>query len=182
VFGAISYSGIFDRLAKQVMHIVLVLAKMVFGAIPGRPIGFSRERRLFRCCQEVCDKIAVKLAPTDNLDKAFGPTSTGVLLGVCYNAMDWVWFLKEDKLSIILNMLQGAMKVEKMTRMRIKLLMVDIRCIVLTSKFYHTNLIMDSHQLDGGMKGMVRVSDWARSELAWWELHEHERLCQFGLH
>jgi hypothetical protein len=180
IFGAVSSPGIFDRLAKLVLCIVLRKCGMprrcviqhlddVCSASPG---GSDRARKFYTCYQEVCSRIGISLAPTDDPDKAFGPTTDGIVLGVCYNTVDWVWYLREDKISIILNRMEDAMEDEEMTQRAVQSLcgrLVDLRCLVPCSKFYLANLIKDAHQTEE-LESMVSLADWTRQDLAWWKV------------
>jgi hypothetical protein len=180
IFGAISSPGIFDRLAKLVLYIALVQADMPARCViqhlddvcSASPAGSGRAARFFNNYREVCEVIGVKLATEVDPDKAFAPSTEGIVLGVCYDTVDFVWYLREDKLSIILNMVQDAIEDEEMTQRVVQSLngkLVDIRCLVPNSKFYLANLIMDSHQTDD-MESMVELGDWTRADLSWWKL------------
>ena len=180
IFGAVSSAGIFDRLAKLVLFIARVRAGMparcviqhLDDVVSASPAGSGRASRFYRSYIEVCQEIGVELASEDDPDKAFSPTTEGVVLGVCYDTVEWVWYLREDKLSIILNMVENAIEDEEMTQRSVKSLsgkLIDIRYLVPSSKFYLSNLIMDSH-LTSDLDTSVQVSDWMRSDLSWWKL------------
>ena len=173
VFGAVSSAGLFDRLAKLVLHIVLVRSKMPARCViqhlddvcSASPAGSGRAQMFSDTYQEVCGTIGVKLAPTDDPDKAFGPRTEGLVLGVCYNTVEWVWFLREDKLARILNKIQDAIEDEEMTQRSVMSLtgkLTDIRCLVPNSKFHLGNLILDSHQVHTDLEAMVELSNWTR--------------------
>ena len=180
IFGGTSSAGIFDRLAKLVLHIVIVhsgmparcVVQVLDDVCSASPAGSGRALKFYNCYQEVCRKIGVKLAPADDPDKAFGPSTSGIVLGVCYDTVDWVWFLREDKLSIILNMIEDIMENEEVTQRYVKSMMgklMNIRSLVPNGKYYLGNLIQDSHQTED-LEAMVTVSDWTRADLAWWKL------------
>jgi hypothetical protein len=114
----------------------------------------------------------VKQASEDDPDKVFGPRTEGIVLGVYYDTIEWVWFLQKDKLSIILNKVEDAIEKEEMVQRAVKSLtgkLVDIRCLVPNSKFYLSNLIIDAHQTKE-LESMVEVSEWIRRDLAWWKV------------
>ena len=157
LIGTVSSPGIYDRLAKLVLHIVIKKCDMPRRCVVQHlddvcsvsPKGSGRAKRFYDCYGEVCDKIGVRLATVDDPDKAFGPSTDGIVLGVCYDTERWVWYLREDKISIILNMLENAMEDEEMTQRTVQSLngkLVNIRCLIPVSKFYLANLIMDAHQ------------------------------------
>ena len=180
VFGAVSAAGIFDRLAKLVLHLARVRAGMPARSViqhlddvcSASPAGSGRAHRFYNAYSDVCEEIGVKLASDEDPDKAFPPCTEGIVLGVCYDTVEWVWYLREDKLSIILNRIEEAMEHEELTQRAVQSLngkLLDIRVLVPNSKFYLSNLMMDSHQTDE-LDSMVELSDWTRSDLAWWKL------------
>ena len=180
VFGAVSAAGIYDRLAKLVLHLALVRAEMPARSViqhlddvcSASPAGSGRAQKFYNAYSEVCEEIGVKLASDEDPDKAFAPCTEGIVLGVCYDTVKWVWYLREDKLSIILNRIEEAMEHEELTQRAVQSLngkLLDIRVLVPNSKFYLSNLMMDSHQTDQ-LDSMVELSDWTRSDLAWWKL------------
>ena len=179
VFGASSSAGLFDRLAKIVLHIVLGISNMPRRCViqhlddvcSASPSGTNRASKFYNTFKEVCREIGVKLAPEGDPDKEFGPTTKGVVLGVVYDTVSWSWSIKEEKLSIILNNIQDCMENETMTLRDIKSLtgkLIDIRCLYPDFKFHLANLIKDSSTNGKEMKDLVSLSDWARKDLAWW--------------
>ena len=90
VFGAVSSPGIYDRLAKVVLHIVLQKSQMPARCViqhlddvcSASPAGSGMANRFYDCHQEVCYKIGVKLTSPDDPDKAFNASTRGIVLGV----------------------------------------------------------------------------------------------------
>ena len=94
----------FDRLAKVVLHIVVKESK------------FPREQvcqYLDDCCAvsaseeqissydntffRIAKLLGVELAPRDDPEKSFGPSTEGVVLGVHYNTVTWTWAFPQEK-------------------------------------------------------------------------------------
>ena len=95
------------------------------------------------------------------------------MLGVCYNTVDFVWFLREDKLSIILNMIQNAIEDMEMSQRMVKSLtgkLVDLRFLVPNSKYHLAFLMKDANQWNDDLERMVSLSDWTRADLTWWRV------------
>ena len=93
-------------------------------------------------------ELGIKLAPEGDKDKEFGPSTEGIVLGVCYNTEYFTWYLKETKLAIILNAIQDSIEDEEMSERTGKQLcgkLIDIRCLIPSSKFYLANLIRDAN-------------------------------------
>ena len=114
IFGTSSSVGIYDRAAKVVLELVLLIC------------GFLRElvcqhlddvcaaggQELFdfeRTYRMVAEEVGVKLAPTDDPDKAFSPCHQGTVLGVYYDTVEWTWCIPADKLSRLMGQLRAAM-------------------------------------------------------------------------
>ena len=117
VFGCASSAGIFDRLAKIVLFIVI------------RRSGISPDmvcQHLDDCCAagaandnilqaydntftNVASALGVKLAPRDDPEKSFSPATSGIILGVYYDTVSWTWALPEEKLHRLLYLLKSLM-------------------------------------------------------------------------
>ena len=106
VFGAASSPGIYDRVAKTVLDIVLRLTGFDRAAVcqhlddvcaAAPPEEASKLRNFEDCYRRVCAQIGVKLAPADDIDKGFSLVTRGVVLGVEYDTVAWTWALPPDK-------------------------------------------------------------------------------------
>ena len=176
---ASSSAGLFDRLAKIVLHIVLTKSDMPRRCViqhlddvcSASPKGSSRASNFYNTFKEICREIGVKLAPEGDPDKEFGPSTSGVVLGVVYDTISWTWTIKEEKLSIILNKIQDCMENDSMILRDIKSLtgkLIDIRCLHPDFKFHLGNLIKDSSNNGKDMNELISLSQWAREDLSWW--------------
>ena len=130
--------------------------------------------RFYAIYRKVCEEVGVELANVDDPDKAFAPSTRGLILGVCYDTEEFVWSLREDKLNRILNMLEYAIEMDEMTQRFVKSIcgkLVDIRCLVPNSKFYLSHLIQDANQFTDPKElgRMVTLTDWTRADLYWWK-------------
>ena len=93
VFGAKSSAGIYDRLAKLILWIVLHRSGMPRRSViqhlddvcSASPANSGRAQMFHTTYKEVCKELGVKLAPEGDKDKEFGPSTEGVVLGVYYN-------------------------------------------------------------------------------------------------
>ena len=97
VFGGASSAGIFDRLAKIILHIVLRRANFpadwviqhlddVCASCPANSQALQTFDEEF---SRVASLLGVRLAPRDDPDKSFGPTTSGTVLGVHYDTVSW---------------------------------------------------------------------------------------------
>ena len=115
VFGCSSSAGIYDRLAKIVLHCVLNQSRFpsdwviqhlddVCAAAPaGSPLLLNFDQKF----SELAAVLGVKLAPRDDPEKSFGPSTSGTVLGVHYNTVDWTWAIPAEKLGRILHSLRS---------------------------------------------------------------------------
>ena len=107
VFGAVSSVGIFDRAAKVVLYIVMFRSGMpkelIFQHLDdccgAAPAGNDMIYKFDNEYKSVANELGISLAPRDDPDKSFGPTTRGVVYGVYYDTVDQTWWLGEDKIS-----------------------------------------------------------------------------------
>ncbi len=106
VFGAVSSAGLYDRLAKVVLAIVIVLAgfskemvcQYLDDACTAAPASRKDElEKFYATYQTVAARVGVSLADTSDPDKAFGPRTKGVVLGVEYDTVAWTWRIPQEK-------------------------------------------------------------------------------------
>ena len=106
VFGTRSSPGIYDRVAKLILDLVLVVSRFprtmvcqflddVCAAAPAGSAAIEGFRLAYR---QVAEQVGVKLASEDDPEKAFAPTTVGTVLGVRYDTVAWTWRIPEDKL------------------------------------------------------------------------------------
>jgi hypothetical protein len=117
VFGGRSSAGIYDRLAKLVLNVVILFcnfpAEMVCQYLDdvcaAAPSGCLQLAWFEAAYREVADHIGVQLAPTTDPDKAFSAATAGVVLGVHYDTVAWTWSIPQEKLSRLLHQIRTAM-------------------------------------------------------------------------
>ena len=63
--------------------------------------------------QQVCKALGVELASREDPDNSFGTATEGIVLGVVFDSVEWIWYLREDKLGRILNMLREALEADQ---------------------------------------------------------------------
>ena len=93
VFGASSSAGLFDRLAKVILHIVLAKSGMPRRSViqhlddvcSASPRGSSRAKEFYDSFKSICRDLGVQLAPEGDKDKEFGLSNKGLVLGIAYD-------------------------------------------------------------------------------------------------
>ena len=96
-FGVSSSAGLFDKLAKVILHIVMVKSKMPQRSViqhlddvcSASPWGSGRALNFYNKFKEVSNDPGVQLAPPGDKDKEFGPSPQGVVLGIFYDTVAW---------------------------------------------------------------------------------------------
>jgi hypothetical protein len=114
VFGCRSSAGLYDRLAKLILQLVILYSKFTAELVcqylddvcAAAPQGSTQLAHFEDCYRCVAQHLGVLLAPTTDPDKAFSPTTEGVVLGVRYNTVSWVWSIPADKLARLLEQIR----------------------------------------------------------------------------
>ena len=183
VFGGKSSAGLYDQLAKLVLWIALVLAQFpehlcvqhLDDVCAASPAGTKSVDIFYESYRDVCSKVGVELADPSDHDKAFPPTTNGIVLGICYDMGEGVngtWYLREDKMANIITMLEKAIEGEESSQRFVKSLcgkLIHLRFLVEKSKFKMGQIIQAANQTDN-MDARVSVNDWCRSDLFWWKV------------
>jgi len=106
VFGAVSSAGLYDRAAKVVLAIVIILASFskdfvcqylddTCAAAPANQL--ESLQRFCETYHKVASRVGVLLADSSDPDKAFGPRKVGTILGVEYDTENWSWQIPTEK-------------------------------------------------------------------------------------
>lgn len=122
VFGCRASAGLFDRLAKTVLDLVLRAAKLdgsmviqylddICAACPADSDALDILELTFR---QVAAEVGVKLAPTSDPDKAFSPCTKGVILGVIYDTVAWTWAIPKEKLDRLVLQIRAALSADRL--------------------------------------------------------------------
>ena len=96
IFGGVSSAGIFDRLAKVVLFIVLKQAKFrpdmvcqhLDDCCAAAPYLSQDLERYDSTFSKVASLLGVKLAPRDDPEKSFGPAQSGVISSLRHDQLD----------------------------------------------------------------------------------------------
>ena len=120
VFGARSSAGIYDRLAKFVLKLVLALSKYprelvcqyLDDVCAACPAGSDALYTLESVYRAVAAEIGVQLASPEDPDKCFSPRTEGVILGIHYDTNNWTWRIPHEKLARVLLAIRAAITAE----------------------------------------------------------------------
>ena len=179
IFGCSSSAGIFDAVAKIVLFIVLVRS------------GFNKDwtiQHLDDCCaacpqdsymlevfdntfKEVAVELGIKLAPREDKEKSFGPSTQGTILGVEYDTVAWTWGIPEEKLTRILHLIEDMIAVDTIEQGCVWTLVgkiLNILPLVPGAKFHIDHLIR-ANNVSTERSFLVSIKDGVRSQLCFWK-------------
>ena len=118
VFGCVCSAGLFDRLAKLIIHIVIfrssfnedLVCQVLDDCCAAAP-EFSTDLERFDAeFYSVAKSLGISLAPRDDPKKSFGPSTTGTVLGIDFDSINWVWSISEEKLGRILLLIREVLQ------------------------------------------------------------------------
>ena len=191
IFGGVSSVGIYDRAAKVVNSVVLKLAGMPADMVcqhlddtcAAAPADSGLAERFDETYQMVAKKIGVKLAPRDDPEKSFGPSTEGIVLGVRYNTKDWTWAIPEDRLGNIVNLLLDVMIMEEIPSATMETLVgkiVHVKPLIPGGKFHISELQRaigdirreEIRQKEAGVSSpiYVRMTSLLEAQLMYWRV------------
>ena len=179
VFGCASSAGLYDRLAKLVLALVLLYCKFppdmvcqylddVCGAAPAGTQDLHRFEAAYR---HVADHLGVMLAPTTDPDKAFSPCTHGTVLGVYYDTMSWTWSIPQEKYARLLNQIRHADSAEQLKQHEIWSLVGRIlhyAPLVPDGKFFISELIKANSFSKDRNEWVVVTAKLRRQLHFWW--------------
>ena len=153
VFGGASSAGLYDRLAKIVLHIVIKRANFradwliqhLDDVCAAAPAG-SRALELFD--QEyinTAQELGVRLASRSDPEKSFGPSTHGTVLGVTYDTVDWTWQLPPAKLGLLLHNIQELLEADSIAISKLWTVVgkiLHIHALLLDGRFHLYHLLV----------------------------------------
>ena len=179
VFGGASSAGIFDRLNKVVIFVVAKRSGMDMEQIcqvlddccACAPRGSDMLEKFDREFTSIARALGIKLAPRDDPEKSFGPSTEGIVLGVKYNTVDWTWGVPDEKLGNFLVCVDSAMAGKAIKQKELWSLvgkLLHLAPLVPGGRFnlYHL-LKANSRSEDPGF--LVEMGPMERAQLKFWK-------------
>ena len=177
IFGSISSVGLYDRLARVVLHIALhdssILRRQVARHLDDVVAAGTKKEteEFYDNYRKVSSKLGVELADVSDPDKAFAPCQEGQVFGIQYNTASFTWWLREDKLGRIMNSLsalieEGEHKVRFLKSVAGKIM--DVRLLVPNGKYNVGQIVKFAGGNIDEMDKEISVSDWCRAEAMFW--------------
>lgn len=179
IFGGRSSAGIFDRLAKIVLYIVIKRSGISKEAViqhlddccAAAPKGSKLLDIFDKCFKEVASELGVKLAPRDDPEKSFEPRTWGVVLGISYDTESWTWGLPKEKLLRLLHqidMIQNRNKVRQDEIWSLTGRILNVKPLVPLGRFHISNL-MTANRTSTNPRDLVEIVPGLKSELQFWK-------------
>ena len=180
VFGCVSSVGIYDRMARLIIRMAVSLSQFpAFLAVQHlddlcviSPRDGMMIRRMYKQYTEICRMVGVSLQEPDNvgLDKAFSPTTRGVMLGIWFCTETWTWWLSQEKIARYSNDLLEMSHMDETTQRMVwqsvgKVLYVSV---LLPGSKYHTSALMAANNQSRDPNALVGVSKLMKVQLLWW--------------
>ena len=180
IFGCSSSVGIYDRAAKVVLAIVLAVAffpsdmvcQHLDDVVAAAPSNCDSIYKFDESYKVIADYIGVKLAPRDDPDKAFAPSTCGTILGVQYDTLKWTWSIPLEKMTRILELIYDILGRETVEGTMIESLagkIIHIRALIPESRFHVSELMKCVREVRLGGK-VIEVNDSLRMQLDYWRI------------
>ena len=189
IFGGVSSVSIFDRVAKVVLSVVQKAS-----STPAEQIcqhlddvcAAGPEDMMVRFDETykvVAERIGVKLAPRDDPEKSFGPSTQGVVLGVHYDTVGWTWAVPKERLDVILALLHDTLNMERIPAKTMETLVgkiLHVKPLVPGSRFHVDKLQLaigdirreERRQEDAGESSPITVRKTPQlvAQLLYWKV------------
>ena len=178
IFGGASSAGIFNRLAALVIFIVKVrsgidndlVIQHLDDCCAAAPKNSQILERFDAEYFWVAEELGIKLAPRDDPDKSFGPSTSGTVLGIYYDTEDWTWSLPKEKMARMLHAINELLDSEKARQEKIWSVVgkiMNIMPLVPTGRFNIDHLIRaNSESKDKAF--MVDMTAAVKRQLTFW--------------
>ena len=178
IFGCVSSAGIFDRLAKVVVHIVATKSNFPISRIcqhlddccAASPAESDTLELFDNTFSEIANQLGVKLAPRDDPEKSFGPSTRGLVLGIVYDTTQWTWALNHEKLARILNDINKFLTSDHMPQSAIWSIVgkiIHIQPLIPNGRFnMHHLLDLNCHSIDKNTS--VKLTTGFKQQIFFW--------------
>ena len=93
----------------------------------------------------MCSKLGVELADFTDPDKTFSPRTDGQVLGINYDSSIMSWYLREDKMGVIIGLIEEALIHREVTARFAKKMcgkLINLRELIKGSKFHLAQIII----------------------------------------
>ena len=178
IFGAVSSAGIYDRLAKIVLFIVIkrsgmdpeLVCQYLDDCCACAPFSSNLLYIFDATFSEVAERLGIKLAPRDDPDKSFGPSTQGTIFGVYYDTVSWTWGLPEEKLIRLLHNLDRMLELDEVCQEVVWSVVGKIQIVkpLVPSGKYNMYHLIKAYSISPDKKALVPLSADFKRQIWFW--------------
>ncbi len=180
IFGSASSPGLYDRLAKTVLDLVIRIAKFprqwvcqhLDDTAAACPDGCKLLEEFDSTYQSVSKLLGIRLAPRDDPEKAFGPSKVGTVFGITYDTVNWTWALPAEKMARISCQIRNILGKQEEQLVEIQSIVgriVHVKPLIQGGRFHIDHLIELTTAADDP-KQLVALTDGFKRQLYFWYL------------
>ena len=180
IFGSKSSVGLYDRLAKLVLFIVCkesampqyMVCQHLDDCAAAAPSSSKVLRVFDKKFSEIAEELGIKLAPRDDPEKSFGPSTRGIVFGVMYDTVSWTWSIPGEKLTRILHQLQEGIDSDTVTQLYVMSIcgkILDVKSLVPSGRF-HIEHLVKAAGVSQIKTDIVTINKDLRSQLKFWQV------------
>ena len=127
-------------------------------------------QKVYDAYRELAPRMGVKLAPEEDADKAFPPSTKGVCLGVELNLVEWTWKIPHKKVIRLRHDLNQVATLKTVTNGMLEELSGRLNhyAVLVEQGQWERSFIQQLHNAGIGKTKMVTVTQQAREQAAWW--------------
>lgn len=178
VFGGASSAGIYDRLAKTVLDIVLrksrfprnMVCQHLDDVCAAAAEGSGMIEEFDAAYSEIAREIGVQLAPRDDPEKSFAKSKTGVVLGVRYDSERWTWGMPQEKLRKFAEQVNLMLTETECRQDQIQSVLgkiINVKALVPGGKFHIDHLMRLQNVSENGAT-LVKLNTEFKRQLHFW--------------
>ena len=178
IFGCTSSAGLFDRLAKVVVHIVIHKSNFPSNQVCHHlddccaAANFNSDiLELFDATfSDIARQLGIKLAPRLDPEKSFGPCQKGLVLGIVYDTVQWTWALNHEKLARLLQDLKAFLDASEMAQSKIWSMVgkiIHIRPLIPDGRF-NIHHLLKANSLSTNKNHMIHLTPGFKRQTWFW--------------
>ena len=121
----------------------------------------------------VAQQLGIKLAPRDDPEKSFGPSTSGTVLGIQYDTEAWSWCLPQEKLIRLMHNLKDMLSVDGVEQKAVWTVVrkiLNIMPLVPTGKYNVDHLIRANSESENRHHWVVVTPAMKRQLFFWYSI------------
>ena len=127
-------------------------------------------QKVYDAYRDLAPKMGVKLAPEEDADKAFPPSTKGICLGVELDLLEWTWKVPHKKVVVLRHDLHMVASQKEVRNGMVEELSGRLNhyAVLVEGGMWERSFITQLHDAQASKTKMVVVSLQARQQAAWW--------------